>query len=175
MIKRCGLAILLAAVGLGALSAVAYARRGGPPGAERMPMMPFEAVLRPDQKQVLYTMVKADRAKLESLHRRLHAAREALIEKLLSQDPSVDVSNQVAELKAAQAAMIDERVAIALAARKLLSPRQLNDAAQFHAKLEDLHRQESTLLQQMEGSKGSPSSSQEGPGDEGAIPGAGGK
>ena len=85
MIKRCGLAILLAAVGLGALSAVAYARRGGPPGAERMPMMPFEAVLRPDQKQVLYTMVKADRAKLESLHRRLHAAREALIEKLLSQ------------------------------------------------------------------------------------------
>jgi Spy/CpxP family protein refolding chaperone len=175
MIKRCALAILFAAAGMGAFGAAAYARHGGPPGAGRMAMMPFEAVLRPDQKQLLYTMVKADRAKLESLHRRLHAAREALIEKLLAQDPSVDVSNQVAELKAAQAAMIDERVAIALAARKLLSPRQLKDAAQFHAKLEELHRQESALLQQMEGSKGGPGSGQGEPGDEGAIPSTGGK
>ena len=148
------LAILLVAGGLGAFGAPAQAYRGGPAGRERVAMMPFEAVLSPEQKQALLSMVKADQTKLQSLHQRLHQAREALIEKLLSPDASVDTSKEVAELKAAQAAMADERVAIALAVRKLLSPQQLKDAAAFHAKLEDLHRQEAALLQQMEGGKG---------------------
>jgi len=47
--------------------------------------------------------------------------------------------------------MIDERVSIALAARKMMSSEQLKTAAEFHAKLEDLHRQESDLLRQMGG------------------------
>lgn len=154
MIRKFILVILLVAGGLGAFGAVAQAYRGGPPGREGVAMMPFEAVLSPEQKQALLSMVKADRAKLQSLHQRLHQAREALIEKLISPDASVDVSKEVAELKAAQAAMIDERVAIALAVRKLLSPQQLKDAAAFHDRLEELHRQEAALLQQMEGGKG---------------------
>jgi Heavy-metal resistance len=162
--KRFALALLLAAGGLGVFGVSGYARYGGPPGRRHMAMMPFEAVLRPDQKLALYTMVKADRAKLEALHQRLHAAREALIQKLLSPEKSVDVSKEVAELKAAQAAMIDQRVDIALAARKLMSPKQLSDAAEFHAKLEKLHRQEAALLEQMSksGNGGAADESQEG-------------
>ncbi len=156
MVRKLILAILLVAGGLGAFGAVAQAFGGGPAGRERAAMMPFEAVLSPEQKQALLSMVKADKTKLQSLHQRLHQARDTLIEKLLSPDASVDVSKEVAELKAAQAAMIDERVAIALAVRKLLSPQQLKAAAAFHAKLEDLHRQEAALLQQMEGGQGGP-------------------
>jgi hypothetical protein len=155
MIRKLILAMLLVAGGLGASRAAAQAYHGGPPGShERVAMTPFEAVLSPEQKQALLSMVKADQTKLQSLHQRLHQAREALIEKLLSPDVPVDVSKEVAELKAAQAAMTDEHVAIALAVRKLLSPQQLKDAAAFHAKLEDLHRQEAALLRQMEGGKG---------------------
>jgi hypothetical protein len=153
MIKRFLLAILVVASSWGAFAVVARAFPEGHPGRERLTMTPFEAVLSPEQKQALLSMVKADRNKLRSLHQRLHDTRDALITKLLSADASVDVSKEVAELKAAQAAMIDERVAIALAARKLLSPQQLKDAAAFHARLEDLHRQESALIQQMEGGK----------------------
>jgi hypothetical protein len=169
VIKRCALAILFGAAALSAFSLVAHAQHGGAP-SERMALMPFAAVLRPDQKQLLYSMVKADRAKIESLHRRLHASREALIEKLLS-GPTVDISKEVAELKAAQAAMIDERVSIALAVRKTMSSEQVKAAAEFHAKLEDLHRQESDLLRQM----GGPTTGGEVPGEEGAGPDAGGK
>lgn len=161
MIKKLLLAILLAAGALGAFAAAAPAFPEGPPRRERLTMTPFEAVLSPEQKQALLSMVKADRNKLQALRQRLHEAREALIAKLLSKDASVDVSKEVAQLKAAQAAMIDERVAIALAARKLLSPKQLNDAAAFHTKLEDLHRQESALMQQMEGGKDLPPGGEE--------------
>lgn len=154
MIRKLILTMLLVAAGLGACGADAQAYRGGPAGREEVAMMPFEAVLSAEQKQALLSMVKADRTKLQSLHQRLHQAREALIEKLLSPDASVDVSKEVAELKNAQAAMTDERVAIALAVRKLLSPQQLKDAAAFHDRLEELHRQEAALLQQVEGGKG---------------------
>jgi hypothetical protein len=156
MIRKIILAILLVA-GLAASAAPAQAFHGGAPGGrERLAIMPFEAVLSPEQKQALLSMVKADRSKLQALHQRLHKAREALIEKLLSPDATVDVSKETADLKAAQAAMIDERISIALGVRKLLSPTQLKDAAAFHAKLEDLRRQEATLLEQMEGGKESP-------------------
>lgn len=155
MFKKSFLAIALVAGGLNAFgAAAAQPYRNGPPGREGVVMMPFEAVLSPEQKQALLSMVKADQTKLESLRQRLHQAREALIEKLVSPDASVDVSKEVTELKAAQAAMTDERVAIALEVRKLLSAQQLKDAAAFHGKLEELHRQEATLLRQMEGGKG---------------------
>ena len=153
MIRKIILSMLLVAGSLGALGAFAQAFPGRPAGREGAAMMPFEAVLSPEQKQALLSMVKADRTKLQALHQRLHEAREALIEKLLSPDAPVDVSKQVAELKAAQAAMVDEHVAIALAVRKLLSPQQLKDAAAFHGRLEELHRQEAALLQQMGGGK----------------------
>ncbi len=137
-----------------ALAADTPAFQGEPSGRERMAMTPFEAVLSADQRQALLSMVKADKAKLRALHQRLHKAREALIDKLLAPGAAVDVSKETAELKAAQAAMIDERVSIALAARKLLSAQQLKDAAAFHAKLEDLHRQEAALMEQMEDARG---------------------
>src|SRR5579871_674497 len=111
-----------------ALAADTPAFQGEPSGRERMAMTPFEAVLSADQRQALLSMVKADKAKLRALHQRLHKAREALIDKLLAPGAAVDVSKETAELKAAQAAMIDERVSIALAARKLLSAQQLKDA-----------------------------------------------
>src|SRR5208337_287148 len=106
MIKRWALATLFGAAAVSALGVAAHAQRGGSSG-ERMAMMPFAAVLRPDQKQLFYSMVKADRARIESLHRRLHAAREVLIEKLLAPGPIVDITKEVADLKAAQAALID--------------------------------------------------------------------
>jgi hypothetical protein len=151
---------------LSAVGVAAQAQHWEPSG-ERMGKLPFAAVLRPDQKQQLYSIVKADRAKIESMHRRLHAAREALIAKLLSSGAAVDISQEVAELKAAQAALIDERVSIALAARKMMSAEQLKAAAEFHAKLENLHRQESDLLRQTGGAMGNAAM---GAGEEGAGP-----
>ncbi len=151
MVKKFLVLSVLVAIGLGVYSAGARAFPEGLRGRGRFGMTPFEAVLSPEQKMALMAMVKADRNKFQALHQHLHDARDALIAKLVSPDASVDVSKEVAQLKAAQAAMIDERVSIALAARKLLTPQQLKDAAAFHAKLEDLHRQESALMQQMEG------------------------
>jgi hypothetical protein len=158
MLRKFLFATVLALAALGIFAAAAPAFHDGPDGRarERLAMMPFEAVLSPEQKLAFLSMVKADRAKLQSLRQNLHNAREALIDKLLSTDPSVDVSREVAQLKAAQAAMIDERVAIALAARKLMTPKQLKDAAAFHARLEDLHRQEAALIRQMQGDKPEP-------------------
>jgi len=154
-------ALMLAVGAATAFGVAAYSQEEGPGGPHRSPMMPFEEVLRPDQKHQLYAIVKADKAKLDALHQRLHAAREALIQKLFSPGPTVDLSKEIAELKAAQAAMIDERVAIAKAARKLLSPQQLKDAAAFHTRIEELHRQEAQLMEQMEGAKNSPAPGQE--------------
>jgi Spy/CpxP family protein refolding chaperone len=151
MIKKTLTALVMAAATLCAFGAMAQAlgmHRGG--GREQFAIDPFQIVLTPQQRQALLAMVKADRGKLQSLHERLHKAREALIGKLLSPQSAVDVSKEAAELKAAQAAMVDERVAIALSARKLLTPQQLKDAAAFHSKLQDLRRQESQLIQQME-------------------------
>lgn len=157
MIKKTLTAVVLAVATLCAFGAMAQAlglHRGGGReqfAREQFATDPFEIVLTPQQRQALLAMVKADRGKLQSLHERLHKAREALIGKLLSPQSPVDVSKETAELKAAQAAMVDERVAIALSARKLLTPQQLKDAAAFHSKLQDLRRQESQLIQQMEG------------------------
>jgi imidazolonepropionase-like amidohydrolase len=156
MFKRLALATVAAAAACFFLGYGTRAFADPPSGREHFSMTPFQAVLSPAQKRTLYTMIKADRAKLDSLHQRLHDAREALIEKLLSADSSVDVTKETADLKAAQAAMIDERVSIALAVRKLLSPQQLKDAAALHAKLEDLHRQESAILQQFQSFKSGP-------------------
>jgi hypothetical protein len=153
MFKRWTAAMALATA-LTAIGVPAHAQHWEGP-SERMARLPFTAVLRPDQKSQLYAMLKADGAKIEAIHRRLHAAREALIAKLLAPGPTVDIGKEVAELKAAQAAMIDERVSIALAARKLMSPEQLKAAAEFHAKLEELHRQESDLLRRMGSGTGS--------------------
>ncbi len=149
MIKKLIPVIVLLAGGLFFSGAAQAFHRGREP----IGMEPFEIVLTPQQRQALLSMVKADRAKLRSLHQRLHQAREALIEKLLSPDATVDVSKETAELKSAQAAMIDERVGIALAARKLLTAQQLKDAGAFHAKLRELHSQEADLIRQMEGGK----------------------
>jgi hypothetical protein len=154
MTKQSIAAIVLIAGGLSAAVAAAQGLHGGPPGHERLGMNPFAAVMSAEQKQALYSTMKADRSKLQALHERLHKAREALMEKLLSANATVDVSQQTAELKAAYAAMIDERVEIAMAARKLLNPQQLKDAAAFHAKLQELHRQEDALVRQMQGGKG---------------------
>jgi secreted Zn-dependent insulinase-like peptidase len=156
MIKKFIPATLLIAIGLFVFGAAAQAFHRG---HEPLSTEPFETVLTPQQRQAIFSLVKADRAKLQALHERLHKAREALIDKLLSPEATVDVSQQTAELKAAQAAMIDERVAIAVAAHKMLSPQQLKDAAVFHSKLRKLHEQEAALLQQMQGGKGDPAAS----------------
>ncbi len=121
----------------------------------------MKEVLRPDQKHAALHHREGGQGETDALHQRLHAAREALIQKLFSPGPTVDLSKEIAELKAAQAAMIDERVAIAQAARKLLSPQQLKDAAAFHSRLEELHRQEAQLMEQMEGAKNTPAPGQE--------------
>jgi Spy/CpxP family protein refolding chaperone len=157
---KLALVLMLAATVAGAFAVGAYSQEG-PGGPRRGSMMPFEGVLRPDQKQQFYSIVKADKKKIDALHQRMHAAREALIQKLFSPGPAPDLSKEIAELKSAQAAMIDERVTIALAARKLLSPQQLKDAAAFHSRLEDLHRQEAQLMEQMESSKAAPGPGQE--------------
>jgi Spy/CpxP family protein refolding chaperone len=153
MIKKIIPATLLAVAGLWVFGAAAQSFHRG---REQLSIEPFEIVLTPQQRQAILSLVKADRTKLQLLHERLHQAREALIEKLLSPDAKIDVSQQLAELKSAQAAMIDERVTIALKARKMLTAQQLKNAAAFHSKLQTLHEQEAALLQQMQNENGKP-------------------
>ncbi len=148
MIRKVIAATVLALAGWWVLAAGA---QGFHRGREPLSIEPFEIVLTPQQRQAILSLVKADRTKLQLLHERLHKAREALIEKLLSPDAQIDVGPQLGELKAAQAAMLDERIAIALKARKMLTAQQLKNAAAFHVKLQKLREQEAALLQQMGG------------------------
>ncbi len=157
-------AVLFGLLILALLSAAAYARRASAARRTWSPTEPFEPVLDRDQRQMVRKILAADRTKLAILRERLGMAREALVAKLLSPGKEVDTSKEAAEIKSAVAALVDERINVALQVRKLLSPEQLARAAQLHAKLKELWTQERQLLEKARKAPGSSSSSHTGRG-----------
>jgi heavy-metal resistance protein len=148
MKKRTTIAIV-SLLALGVLWASAWADAGRP-GGGRGPqwLMPLWGELQPAQRKQVHALVAADRTGLHLLHAQEKAARKALTAKLLSNDKNPDVTQEVAKLKQAEAAMLDARVALALKVRALMSPEQISQAADFWTKLQSLHEQEHALFAQ---------------------------
>lgn len=132
---------VLALAGVG--SAAAYPHGGPHHGG--MELMVFRAVLQPKQHDQVKAIFKGERETFMSLHKQLHEARQALVDKLLSSNQA-DVSSEVNRLKQAQAAIMDEHIKIALKIRGLLSPAQLAKAGKIYAGLRDLREKEHALL-----------------------------
>lgn len=146
--KLCLLAALAAALGSWSVTAYAYhehtQRRHG------SAMAPLEAVVGPKERERIHAIFMSDRTTLEILHERMAMARKALIAKLLSPDKKADVTKEVAQLKHAHDALIDERVKLALKARAIMSPQELSEASQLWTKWQSLREQERSLFEQAE-------------------------
>ncbi|MGH7987436.1 MAG: hypothetical protein ACREQX_14255 [Candidatus Binataceae bacterium] len=138
------LAIALA-LGLGAGSTLAYAHGHGPHGGW---LGPLGAIIQPNQRQQIHSMLSGEKQKMETLHQNVRNAKAALIGKLLSSDQSVDVSSELIALQQAEAALLQERVNVAQQVRVVLAPQQRAQALQLWTKLESLHQQERELFQQ---------------------------
>ena len=147
MKKRTTIAIV-SALALGVLWASAWADGGHFGRGHGQWLMPLGGELQPAQRKQVHALVAGDRTSLQLLHAQEKAARKALTDKLLSTDKNVDVTREVAKLKQAEEAMLDERVSLALKVRALMSPDQLSRAADFRTKLESLHEQEHALFAQ---------------------------
>jgi Spy/CpxP family protein refolding chaperone len=101
-----------------------------------------------DQKQKLHQIWTAHRQTLRPLVATEKAAREALVEKLLADgavsqqdlDPLVQAESQ------ARAALAHERLALALDARNVLTPAQLQKVATIHTGMKQLCAQMRALV-----------------------------
>jgi hypothetical protein len=129
-------------------SFTAYAGHGEEPEHRRMEMAPLLSVLQPQQRQQVNAIFMSDRSRLNLLHEQVREARQALITKLLSPEKSVDVSKEVAKLKQAQEQLIDERIKLALEARKIMTTDQLAKALALWSKWQSLRAQERELFEQ---------------------------
>ncbi len=146
MKRKLCLMVALAGV-FGMLSVTAHAYRGHPGDRHESAMAPLVAVVGPRQRELIRGVFTTDRTHLEILHEQVVAARKALIAKLLSGDKKVNVTKEVAQLKRAHDALIDERVKLALKVRAIMSPQQLSEASQLWTKWQSLRAQERALFE----------------------------
>jgi hypothetical protein len=158
--KRFGLTA--AAAGCAALALTSFTARAGfgeGHGRGAMGMAPLMSVLEPQQREQVHAIFMNDRSRLDLLHAQLREAREALITKLLSPAKTVDVTDEVAKLKRAQEQLIDERIKLALQARKIMSSEQLAKALALWSKWQALRAQERALFEEArnENNAGNPS------------------
>ncbi|MCL5044614.1 MAG: hypothetical protein M1336_04940 [Deltaproteobacteria bacterium] len=134
-------AAFLGAVVVAALSA--QADRGDRPRGSLAALL--APILEPQQSELVRNIFSSDQAELALLRLRLRLARRALITRLFSPEKRVDVTKEAAELKAAQAAFIDRRVALALKARRVLTPEQRAKALRLWQQWRNLRDQERSL------------------------------
>ncbi len=147
--KRVNLGVATAVcVAVGLTSFAAYAGPGEPAEHSHMGMAPLLSVLEPEQRKQVHAIVMGDRARLDLLDARLREARQALITKLLSPEKTVNVTNEVAKLKQAQEELLDERIKLALQARKVMSTEQLGKASALWTKWQSLRAQERALFEE---------------------------
>jgi hypothetical protein len=137
----------MAAVILGSLSVSAAEYPDDLSEQQKVPAVaPLEAVAGPKEKGLIEAVFTSDRTRVEVLRDQVDTARKALIAKLLSPDKNVDVTREVAQMKQAHDALLDERVKLALRARAIMSSQELGQASQLWTRLEDLHGQERALF-----------------------------
>ncbi len=147
--KRFNLGIAVASCAALALASfTAYAGPGEGHGSGRMGMAPLMSVLEPQQRKQVHAIFMSDRSRLDLLHVQLREARQALITKLLSPAKTVDVTEEVAKLKQAQEQLIDERIKLALQARKIMSADQLAKVSALWSKWQSLREQERALFEE---------------------------
>lgn len=114
--------------------------------------LPFRAVLSAEQRNTVRGFVQNDKANIETLRNNVHQTKRALMAALLSSASNSavqsQVTNQVNQFNQARAALMNEKIKIAMQARASMSPEQLAQANGLWSKLQGLHQQEKALFQQ---------------------------
>ena len=126
-------------------SAAAFADGWGGPGGHRgggggfgWPVL--RAVgLSDEQKAQIRQIYAAHRPQLQALGQQIHAARQQLGDKLYSSTPPSTAD--LASINQLRDQMAQERLAIALAIRNVLTPEQLAKAAQIRQQMQQLRQQ----------------------------------
>jgi len=92
-----------------------------------------------EQKAYIRQIYAAHRPQLQALGQQIHAARQQLGDKLYSAAPPSTAD--LASINQLRDQMAQERLAIALAIRNVLTPEQLAKAAQIRQQMQQLRQQ----------------------------------
>jgi Spy/CpxP family protein refolding chaperone len=123
---------------------------GGPASGPDLPMFLRAANLRPDQHARAQKILDHNHAAFAHLFDQIHDSKGQLDEQLfaagtVNKEAIEKSSKQLAQL---QAQLADLELQTALQIRAILTPDQLSRVAEFHSKLESLHRQMHDLMQE---------------------------
>ena len=119
--------------------------RGGPGG---MPLRLLIAQLTPEQRTQVRQMLIADRGRMRDTARQLHAAHEALADKLFAGGTltQADVAPDVQKIAALHQQLVEHGTSVMLQVRAIATPEQLAKAAAAKQKIDQLHDEIRTLL-----------------------------
>jgi Spy/CpxP family protein refolding chaperone len=141
-------ALCVAAVPFAALAAPGG--QGGHHGGHRGGFNFLEGVtLTPDQKTQIQQIMQTSRGTTKPLAQQLHADRRQIGDLLASSGAVTQAQLSTIQQQADQIRqqLESQRLATALQIRALLTPAQLTQSAQTHAKLESLHEQERAVFE----------------------------
>jgi hypothetical protein len=114
--------------------------------------LPFRAVLSAEQRNSVRSFVQNDKTNIETLRNNVHQAKRALMAALLSSGSNSAIQSQIAnevhQLNQARAALMNEKIKMAMQTRSSMSTEQLTQAGSLWSKLQSLRQQEKALFQQ---------------------------
>ncbi len=140
---------------LGIVPGYAQARPGfhrpgmmGDGSAMTLPLLLRGANLTPDQKAQVKQIMANHRATFQSLFSQLRAAQDQISSTLLSTAAvsESDVAPQLQQVTALRSQLATEGLRVALEIRNILTPDQLNNAAQFKTQMQSLRNQMKNLM-----------------------------
>jgi len=139
--------ILLAAGLTLALSAAALAEHGGGwhHGPDDLAFL-HGLTLTDAQKSAVHDALRANWAQMKPLMEKIHATHEQIETGFLAGQTAEQLSTLVAQEEALRTQMDSLRLANAVKLRGILTPAQLSQAAQTHAKMAALHAEERAVM-----------------------------
>jgi Spy/CpxP family protein refolding chaperone len=148
-----GAALLVAtphayAFGPGGGGGEGFRGHGGPGGPAGLPLRLLAADMTPDQRTQIRAILMANRAELRSILQELHAAHEALANKMFTPGAltASDVQAEEQAIAAAHQKLLDHGTKVMLAVRAVVTPDQLTKAAARKKQLDALHEQMRSIL-----------------------------
>ena len=113
-----------------------------------MPLRLLIAQLTPEQRTQVRQMLIADRGRMRDTARQLHAAHEALADKLFAGGTltQADVAPDVQKIAALHQQLVEHGTSVMLQVRASATPEQLAKAAAAKQKIDQLHDEIRTLL-----------------------------
>jgi Spy/CpxP family protein refolding chaperone len=121
---------------------------GAPGGGPDLPMFLRGASLRPDQRAQAQRILDRSHPAFARLFDQIHTSKQQLGDQLFAPGTvnSASLENTSRQLAGLQAQLADLELQTALQIRALLTPDQLSRVAEFHQKVESLHRQMHDLM-----------------------------